>query len=55
MRGVGRAAREKGDIARAASELEVQRRKLVELERLALVWTPWRVGADGVAVPLGRL
>ena len=87
MRGMGRASREKGDIARAMDELEAQRTKLVELERefereaeairdaadpallelkqveisprksditverLALVWTPWIVGADGVAVP----
>jgi len=88
MRGAGRAARERGDVARAAEELEAQREKLLALEhefeedleevreaydpatleleslairarksdssvgRIALVWTPWRVGPDGIAVPL---
>ncbi len=87
MRGMGRAAREKGDIARATRELEVQQQRLVDLERefeqetqairessdpsslevenidirprksdivvdrVALVWTPWRVGPDGIAEP----
>jgi hypothetical protein len=88
MRGAGRSARERGDIARATQDLEAQRQKLVELERdfetemdkvrdavdpdsfeldekairprksdltlsrSALVWTPWRVGEDGIAEPL---
>ena len=87
---MGRAAREKGDIARARKNLELQREKLaaleqefeeeiatvqdsadpslltldkiairprksdISLERIALVWTPWRVGPEGIAEPLHR-
>jgi hypothetical protein len=91
LRGVGRAAREKGDIARARADVEAQGRKLQELEqqfeeevaevrdalsdpadlelqeiqvrprksdiaveRVALVWTPWKLGPDGIARPLAR-
>jgi hypothetical protein len=90
MRGMGRAAREKGDIARARKNLELQREKMaaleqefeeeiatvrdladpslltldkiairprksdISLERIALVWTPWRVGPEGIAEPLHR-
>jgi hypothetical protein len=90
MRGMGRAAREKGDIARARKNLELQHEKLValeqefeeeiatvqdsadpslltldkiairprksdiSLERIALVWTPWRIGPEGMAEPLHR-
>jgi hypothetical protein len=90
MRGMGRASREKGDIARAFQTLELQREKLgaleqefeeeiatvrdsadpslltldktqirprksdISLERIVLVWTPWRVGAEGIAEPLFR-
>jgi hypothetical protein len=86
-RGAGRAARERGDIARAQENVEALRSQLVELERefedsledartdvddtvlefeklairpkkadisverVALVWTPWRVSKDGVAEP----
>jgi hypothetical protein len=85
MRGVGRAAREKSDIARAEERHAVLLQKLAELEtdfeeklaelqdsydptefeceevaikpkksdltvdRLLLVWTPWRIGDDGIA------
>ena len=87
MRGAGRAARERGDIARATEKLSVLRGQLKDLERkfkdyldnragridvealdiaelrvacrktdldiptLMLVWTPWRVGTDGIAEP----
>ena len=90
MRGVGRAARERGDIARAIEDLEARRRELADLEgqfeeeiaevresadpealelktvkirprksdialgRVALVWTPWRVGKDRIAEPIFR-
>jgi hypothetical protein len=86
-RGAGRAARERGDIARAQENVEALRSQLVELERefeesledartdvddtvlefeklairprkadisverVTLVWTPWRVSKDGVAEP----
>jgi hypothetical protein len=86
-RGAGRAARERGDIARAQENVEALRAQLVELERefeesledartdvdatvleleefairpkkadisverVALVWTPWRVSKDGFADP----
>jgi hypothetical protein len=87
MRGAGRAARERGDIARATEKLSVLRGQLKDLERkfgddiadrkgtidvetlditelriacrkadleiqnLMVVWTPWRVGTDGIAEP----
>ena len=87
MRGAGRAARERGDISRAADKIGALRGQLKDLERdfqddveeheqpvdvdtldiaelrvtcrktdldisaLALVWTPWRVGSDGIAEP----
>jgi hypothetical protein len=86
-RGAGRAARERGDIARAQENAEALRSQLAELERefaealedartdvddtaleleelairpkktdisierVTLVWTPWRVSQDGVAEP----
>jgi hypothetical protein len=86
-RGAGRAARERGDIARAQENAEVLRNQLAELERdfeesledartdvddtaleleelairpkktdisierVTLVWTPWRISQDGVAEP----
>ena len=84
MRGAGRAARERGDIARAGERLEVLQGRLaqleadlhsdldevqapvtavpeltevkvaprksdLEIERLELIWVPWRIDADGVA------
>ena len=87
MRGAGRAARERGDIARAKEKTGVLRTQLKALERtfagdiealevaidvdeldvtelrvacrktdidiqpLMVVWTPWRVGPDGIAEP----
>jgi hypothetical protein len=87
MRGVGRANRERGDIARAQERHRVLTDKLADLEvefeekltdlrdscepdqfectqvaikptktdlsidRLSLVWTPWRIDADGIATP----
>jgi hypothetical protein len=91
LRGVGRARREKGDIARARADLEAQGLKLHELERefadevaevrdalsdptnlelqeikvrprksdiaverVALVWTPWKLGPEGIAEPAAR-
>ena len=87
MRGAGRAARERGDIARAKDKASVLRAQLLELERkfeddieallgaidvdeldisemrvacrktdleiqpLMVVWTPWRVGPEGIAEP----
>jgi hypothetical protein len=86
-RGAGRAARERGDVARAQAKVEGLRQQLAELEqefedaveklhsdvddaaltreelavrprktdlsidRIALVWRPWRVGDDGIAEP----
>jgi hypothetical protein len=85
-RGMGRAARERGDIARAeeshgaleqelraledafeealasvrdeaaletaCEEMLVRPRKTdLSIERVVLVWTPWRVGPDGIAEP----
>jgi hypothetical protein len=86
-RGAGRAARERGDIARAQENVEVLRGQLAELERefqssledvradvddtvfeceelairpkktdlsierVALVWTAWRISKDGIAEP----
>jgi len=86
-RGAGRAARERGDIARAQESVEVLLGQLAELERdfqssleavrtdvddsaleceelairpkktdlsierVSLVWTPWRLGEDGTAEP----
>ena len=87
MRGAGRAARERGDIARAKEKAGGLRTQLKELERkfeddiealegtidvdeldvtelrvacrktdldiqsLMVVWTPWRVGPEGIAEP----
>jgi hypothetical protein len=88
LRGAGRVAREKGDIARAKAEVEVQAQKLQTLEgefqdavaelrdtsiapeslelqevrirprktdiavdRVALIWSPWKTGADGFPEP----
>jgi hypothetical protein len=87
-RGVSRAARERGDIARAEERVETLRDRLADLEGdfqeevvaleaqldvaevaiepvsisprksdldaqpIQLVWTPWRVGDDGIAEPL---
>ena len=87
MRGAGRAARERGDIARAKEKAGVLRTQLKELEQkfeddiealegtididaldvsemrvacrktdldiqpLMVVWTPWRVGPEGIAEP----
>jgi len=86
-RGASRAARERGDVARAREDAESLERQLQELEaefetrletvrektddsklvceelpirprksdltveRVVLVWTPWRVGEDGIAEP----
>jgi hypothetical protein len=86
-RGASRAARERGDVARALEDTEALQQQLRELEseletrlealreqaddskvvceelpirprksdlsveRVALVWTPWRVGEDGIAEP----
>jgi hypothetical protein len=86
-RGASRAARERGDVARAREDAEALEQQLRELEaeletrleaireqaddsklvceelpirprksdltieRVALVWTPWRVGEDGIAEP----
>jgi hypothetical protein len=85
---VSRAARERGDIARAEERVETLRDRLADLEGdfqeevvaleaqldvaevaiepvsisprksdldaqpIQLVWTPWRVGDDGIAEPL---
>jgi hypothetical protein len=90
MRGMGRASREKGDVARAAEALETERQRLetleaefrreiesvrdaadpaaleierteigprksdIAVERLTLTWIPWRLRADGVALPATR-
>jgi len=88
MRGVGRAAREKKDIARVKEDLAAQQKMLQDLEQefqsevaavqtginptsmkltqvdvrlrksdtlietVGLLWTPWRVGPDGIAEPM---
>ena len=31
------------------------RKSDIAIDRIALVWTPWRVGPDGVATPLSEL
>ncbi len=47
------AVREKlGDAELVCEELPIRPRKSdLSVERVALVWTPWRVGADGIAEP----
>jgi hypothetical protein len=90
MRGMGRAARERGDVGRAQEGAETLRQQLADLEaaltgeiagleaagssgalaletvpirpakaditvtRIALSWTPWRVGKDGASEPAYR-
>lgn len=87
MRGIGRASREKQDIALAMEEIRVSQRQLEEMEKqfrselfnlqqslnlddlelqeqivnprktdiavtdFTLVWTPWKVGPEGIAEP----
>lgn len=47
--------------AEAAEEVEIQpldvraRKSDLEVQRLGLVWVPWRIGADGIAEPAGAL
>ena len=31
------------------------RKSDITIDRLALIWTPWRVGPDGVATPLSNV
>jgi hypothetical protein len=47
------AIRESADpTALELEELQIRPRKSdIAIDRIALVWTPWRVGADGVAEP----